>query len=509
MCSGDIFGGQNAIDGLLKDFVAANVSTPWLLVEGNHDGESGLNYTQVSDYILTLPNGLNEPNPVQVNDSTMHIYGNTNFFLQVLGPKGSADENASLFNIYAIDSNSYSTDPSIGGYGWVHADQIAWFTAVSANLTAAAKAQGRPQAPALAYQHIPLPQHQTIITDKLPIVGQYHETVCCPVIDTGLHAAFQAMGDVKALTVGHDHTNDFCGVYEGITYCYDGHGSYGASGYGEPDWPIRARVWHVSAMGATIDTYKALDTLAGGIPVPNRVIDLQTVWSRAPVAALALSLTEGSPACPPGFAADHHDLNFGAGGAYAHLCVARATADASAPGAGGALVADVTAVVAAAGPGAACPAGYTAAGGNVKAGTVAALEVRVCYRPAGDGDKRVATAVSVAQGRRGSAPRCPAGLEAASGDLSAGVGERSVLCARYEARSAEVLARGRHPAGRRLPRHGEWAFSTRLAANKSDVAALGAAAPVRVSVGAVDAATVAAPRPGLGGHPQAPPAPAE
>lgn len=154
--------------------------------------------------MLTLANGLNEPNPNQVNGTGLPIYGNTNFHLSVLGPAGSPDANASLFNIYAIDSNSYSTDPKIGGYGWVHTDQIQWFSAVSANLTAAAAAAGRPQAPALAYQHIPLPQHQTIITDKLPIVGQYHETVCCPAIDTGLHAAFLAAGDVKALTVGHD-----------------------------------------------------------------------------------------------------------------------------------------------------------------------------------------------------------------------------------------------------------------------------------------------------------------
>ena len=34
VCGGDVFGGQNALDGLLKDFVAANFSTPWLLVEG-------------------------------------------------------------------------------------------------------------------------------------------------------------------------------------------------------------------------------------------------------------------------------------------------------------------------------------------------------------------------------------------------------------------------------------------------------------------------------------------
>jgi hypothetical protein len=249
VCSGDIFGGKNALDGLLADFVKASNTVPWLAVEGcvlplrppwrwlvsaaagdaneerrhrppflprsNHDGESGLNYKEVADHLLTLPNGLNEPNPMQVNGSGVPIFGNTNFWLGVYGPAGTNDENASLFNLYNVDSNSYSTDPKIPGYGWVHTDQIAWFSAVSANLTAAAAAQGRPQAPALAYQHIPLPQHQTIITDKLPIVGQYHETVCCPEIDTGLHAAFKAAGDVKALTVGHDHTNDYCGSFEG------------------------------------------------------------------------------------------------------------------------------------------------------------------------------------------------------------------------------------------------------------------------------------------------------
>ena len=294
-------------------------------------------------------------------------------------------------------------------------------------------------------------------------MGQYHETVCCPEIDTGLHDAFKAAGDVKALTVGHDHTNDYCGEFEGVYYCYDGHGSYGASGYGEPDWPIRARVWLVSAMGAKVETYKRLDPLAGGVPEPSGTIDLQTIWSNAPVSRVALSLTAGSPACPEGMAADHDDLNHGAGGSYAYLCVERATAASA-----GRFVTDVAAVV---GPAPlACPAGFAAAGGNVKEGTAAAAAVLLCYKaaPAGPAGGRVATDISVAQGRRGAAPRCPAGTEAATGDLSAGVGERSVLCVRWEQRTAEVEARGGHVAPARLPKGST--FSTVLAADKSDVA---------------------------------------
>ena len=63
VCGGDIFGGKSAIDGLLADFVKADAPlVPWLAVEGNHDGESGINYQEVAEYLLTLPNGLNEMN---------------------------------------------------------------------------------------------------------------------------------------------------------------------------------------------------------------------------------------------------------------------------------------------------------------------------------------------------------------------------------------------------------------------------------------------------------------
>ena len=113
----------------------------------------------------------------------------------------------------------------------------------------------------------------------------------------------------------------------GTFFLYDGHGVV-ASGYGEPDWPIRSRVWLISAFGHTIQTYKRLDTLAGGIPVPNPTIDVQEIFSDVPLSSIALSLTSGSPLCDYtlGFFADHYDINFGMGGKYSYLCYQRATA---------------------------------------------------------------------------------------------------------------------------------------------------------------------------------------
>lgn len=220
-------------------------------------------------------------------------------------------------------------------------------------------------------------------------------------------------------------------------------------------------------MGATVETWKRLDPLAGGVPEPSGTIDRQTIWSNAPVSRLALSLTAGSPACPRGFAAVHVDINFGAGGKYAYLCVERATAETR-----GRFITDVRAVVggsAAAPP--ACPDGFAAAGGDAKEGTAAAAAVRICYRTAGADEgaaARVATDVSVEQGRNGAAPRCPDGTEAVAGDLSAGVGEQTILCVRWEARTDEVAARGSYAASTRAP--ADAAFSTLLAADKSDVA---------------------------------------
>ena len=193
--------------------------------------------------LLTMPGTLNQPNP---SFAGQPIYGNTNFLLSVLGPAGSAQAAHSLLSLYAVDSNSYSTTPAVAGYGWVHLDQISYLLC-----QCQPGRQGRgcrrrlPSAPKPGLSAHSPSQHKTWVEGNNPIVGQYHEGVCSPEIDTGLLAQYIQSGDVKAVTVGHDHTNDFCTatpVEGSVTLCYDGHGSYGASGYGEEDWPIRARV---------------------------------------------------------------------------------------------------------------------------------------------------------------------------------------------------------------------------------------------------------------------------
>jgi hypothetical protein len=43
-------------------------------------------------------------------------------------------------------------------------------------------------------------------------VGSMDESdICCSSYNTGLFAAVQEMGDIKAMYCGHDHNNDFSG----------------------------------------------------------------------------------------------------------------------------------------------------------------------------------------------------------------------------------------------------------------------------------------------------------
>ena len=66
------------------------------------------------------------------------------------------------------------------------------------------------------------------------------EVVSSPGLNSGLFTTLFSARDVKALLVGHDHSNDFCGDLFGIKLCYGGGIGYHA--YGLAGWPRRARV---------------------------------------------------------------------------------------------------------------------------------------------------------------------------------------------------------------------------------------------------------------------------
>jgi len=195
---------QEAYERLIPILKMTN--TPWAVVFGNHESESNTSRNVLAEYLQSIPNCLN-------NDKG-DTYGNSNFVLEV---KGKNKKTNAL--LYCMDSNTYSTlKPSVDGYGWFDFSQVNWYCAKSKTYTL--ENDGNPL-PALAFFHIPLPEYTNAWNNKdHPPLGVKNEDECSPDINTGMFSAMLEGGDVMGTFVGHDHINDYIGVYYNIALAY-------------------------------------------------------------------------------------------------------------------------------------------------------------------------------------------------------------------------------------------------------------------------------------------------
>ncbi len=188
---------------------------PWALVFGNHDTEYGITREQLMNEVLAQPYSLTESGPE-------HINGVGNYVIPIAGSKG--ESTAAL--LYALDSGAYSEHPDVDGYDWIRQSQIGWYREQSNEWKA--KNNGEP-IPALAFFHIPLPEYE-IMWNTTTCFGQKNEHVCASRIQSGFFSAMLEQGDIMASFCGHDHINDYFGIYQGIQLCYGratGYNTYG------------------------------------------------------------------------------------------------------------------------------------------------------------------------------------------------------------------------------------------------------------------------------------------
>ncbi len=241
---------------------------PWAAVFGNHDAEGPWPRARLMEWITAQPHALAVPGP----DFGPLCVGN--YRLDVAA--STADDAPSALTVYMLDSRAYSEVPGVGGYDWVHADQIAWYEAEAAAVAAAAAPRAPP--PALAFFHIPLPEY-TGDDVAATRVGTAGEGVCAPAYNSELAASLLAR-DVVAVSVGHDHNNDFCGSHAdgaaSLALCYGGGGGYDA--YGSVGFDRRSRVFVVNASveGGAVATYKRAFT--GGAEGDATVVDAQSLY---------------------------------------------------------------------------------------------------------------------------------------------------------------------------------------------------------------------------------------
>ncbi|KAE8735470.1 putative inactive purple acid phosphatase 28 [Hibiscus syriacus] len=239
----NIFGSStsDAAESLLKAFRPVTESgVPWAAVLGNHDQESTMTREELMFFISLMDYSLSQTNPPSED-----IDGFGNYDLSVYGAPGSRLANSSVLNLFFLDSGDRETVQGVRTYGWIKESQLRWLRRVSQghqgqnqDVCHAAKTRPADPSPALAFFHIPIPEVRQLYNQK--IVGQFREAVTYSLVNPGVLNTLVSINDVKAVFIGHDHNNDFCGNLEGIWFCYGG--GFGYHGYGRAGLHRRARV---------------------------------------------------------------------------------------------------------------------------------------------------------------------------------------------------------------------------------------------------------------------------
>ncbi|MDR1524075.1 MAG: metallophosphoesterase family protein [Tannerella sp.] len=199
MLTGDIVTDSDTRSGWEKVIAVLTQSgIPWAVTFGNHDKEHDMTKPEIVELLQTKSGNLTENGPENVS-------GNSNFILKIASSK-TPGKTASV--LYCFDTRQQEDG--------IDSTQIAWYRQNSRAFTAA---NGNKPLPGLAYLHIPLTEFK-FVADSPATIGAFDEPVCDPPHNSGALSAFAEGGDVMGVFVGHDHTNNFIGIYDNICLAY-------------------------------------------------------------------------------------------------------------------------------------------------------------------------------------------------------------------------------------------------------------------------------------------------
>ena len=196
---------------------------PYAIVFGNHDGEREVSREKLLTYYQEFG--------CLTTDADPDIYGCGNCNLPIL----SSDGKKTAFNLWLIDSGSSNPDKEVGGYDYVHEDQIEWYKEQISHL----KENGCKDA--VLITHIPINAYRKASAcaykkdinlkeltpaqalgdecweaDYKESTGVQYEDISSFPLDDGVFSAVKEMGLTTHILAGHDHVNNWIIRYEGI-----------------------------------------------------------------------------------------------------------------------------------------------------------------------------------------------------------------------------------------------------------------------------------------------------
>ena len=282
----------------------AETNTPFTFILGNHDLQYAfLDRESLYEIYASLP-GIVLPEDV-------NAWGD--FRIPVLDPATKAPA-LELFCIYS-GSGGEAKDYSV--YAHVQPGQLDWIRETAAQTT-----RQFGHVPTVVLQHIPVPEEYALLEERSPLVmlgegvtgqnetlgkffrkkkgveGYFGEAPCAPGFNSGEFEVFKETGSIFAAFFGHDHLNDFVGMYDGIimgqckTASFNVYGDGLRQGVRLLDFNLDAPfVLHTEMLGYRDLLGKTCRSLHGSIAVLHDKTSMKLhALGRVGIAAAALAL---------------------------------------------------------------------------------------------------------------------------------------------------------------------------------------------------------------------------
>lgn len=241
---------ETALFKALNPFVSRQI--PFAVTLGNHDDEGSLNRQEIMELSSQIPFSMAILGPETID-------GFGNYMLTVESRKKKNPGMA----LYFLDSHKYSSNPkAFPGYDWIK-DSQKRYLAEEYEVLKSKVSKYTDKFLSMAFFHIPLPEYRNT---GQAMVGPLREGVTAPRKNSGVRDLFSQM-DVKVVSVGHDHCNEYClrDTPEGqepdaddsdnIWLCYGGGvGEGGYAGYG--DYIRKLRIFEINEQDGRISSWK-------------------------------------------------------------------------------------------------------------------------------------------------------------------------------------------------------------------------------------------------------------